>query len=74
MEARHSVSSAPLSCTHTVQGSLPSLLPATPGTQWDTKASDGAVYPENPGESEHVPQGAAALGPCSGPMVWGWMV
>ena len=34
----------------------------------------GAGYPENPGESEHVPQGAAALGPCSGPMVWGWMV
>ena len=31
----------------------------------------GAGYPENPGESEHVPQGAAALGPCSGPMVWG---
>ena len=34
----------------------------------------GGGYPENPGEVEHVPQGAAALGPCWGPMVWGWMV
>ena len=34
----------------------------------------GAGYPENPREAEHVPQGAAALGPCWGPMVWGWMV
>ena len=31
----------------------------------------GAGYPENPGEAEHVPQGAAALGPCWGLMVLG---
>ena len=34
----------------------------------------GAGYPENPGEAEHVPQGAAALDPCWGLMVWWWMV
>ena len=31
VEAGHSGSSAPLTCTHPVWGSLPSLLPATPG-------------------------------------------
>ena len=31
MEAGHSGSSAPLTCTHPVGDSLPSLLPATPG-------------------------------------------
>ena len=30
----------------------------------------GAGYPENPREADHVPQGAAAPGPCSGSMVW----
>ena len=34
----------------------------------------GAGYPETSGEAEHVPQGAVALGPCWGPMVWGWML
>ena len=34
----------------------------------------GAGYPENPREAEHVPQGADALGPCWGRMVWGWML
>ena len=29
----------------------------------------GAGYPENPREAEHVPQGAATPGPCSGLMV-----
>ena len=34
----------------------------------------GAGYPENPGEAEHVPQGAPVPGPCWGPMVWGLKV
>ena len=34
----------------------------------------GAGYPENPGEAEYVPQGAAAQGPCWGQMLWGWML
>ena len=46
----------------------PWVLYGTPGLLM------GAGYPENPGEAEHVPQGAAALGPCWGPMVWGWML
>ena len=31
----------------------------------------GAGYPKNPGEAEHVPQGAPAPGLCWGPMGWG---
>ena len=34
----------------------------------------GSGYAEKCREAEHVPQGAAASGPCSGTMVWGWMV
>ena len=41
------------------------------GTLWDTRALMGVGCPENPGEAEHVPQGAAALGACWGPMVLG---
>ena len=41
---------------------------------YDTRASDGSRYPENPGEAEHVPQGAPVPGPCWGPMVWGLKV
>ena len=52
---------------------LPSSLQPL-GTLWDTRALMGVGCPENPGEAEHVPQGAAAPGPCSGPMVWWWMV
>ena len=52
---------------------LPSSLQPL-GTLWDTRALMGVGCPENPGEAEHVPQGAAALGPCWGPMVWGWML
>ena len=41
------------------------------GTIWDTKALMGVGCPENPGEAEHVPHGAAAPGPCWEPMVLG---
>ena len=33
-----------------------------------------AGCPENHREAEHVPQGAAALGPCWGAMVCEWMI
>lgn len=55
---------------------LPASLP--PCNPWVLNGTPvlltGAGYPENPGEAEHVPQVAAAPGPCWGPMVWGWMV
>ena len=61
---------------HTPCQGLPVFLP--PCNPWVLYGTPGilmgAGYPENPGEADHVPQGVARLGPCSGPMVWWWMV
>ena len=48
------------------------LLPCNPWVLYGTPGLlMGVGCPENPGEAEHVPQGAAALGACWGPMVLG---
>ena len=74
MEEGHSGSSDSLTCSHC--WGLPAVHP--PCNPWVLYGIPGllmgAGYPENPGEADHVPQGVARLGPCSGPMVWWWMV
>ena len=56
----------------TISGILAFPPPCNPWFLYGTiRLLMGAGYPENPGEAEHVPQGAAALGPCWGLMVLG---
>ena len=69
--AGHSGSSAPLTCTHPVGGSLSSLLPSTPGYsmghlgfRWEQ-----GIH-RNLGRLSMSHRGAAALGPCWRPVVW----